>query len=78
MRYYEADGPQKSDLVDIELFRHAESDRAVLFSEFNVKSAGKWLPKSQIEYYKKEGPSRGDAVYVVTMPKWLAKDKGFV
>lgn len=68
----------KSDLIDIELFRHAETEKAVLFSEFNVKEAAKWLPKSQIEYYKKEGPHRGDAVYVVTMPKWLAKDKGFV
>lgn len=32
-----------------------------------------WLPKSQVQYEKKQ-----DGSYEVTMPRWLAIDKGIV
>lgn len=64
----------KSDLVDIEGMRHRTTERAILFSETGDKADAVWLPLSLIEI-----ESRGTANHVtVTMPEWLAIDKGLV
>lgn len=68
----------KSDLVDIEVYvvRDELIDAAILVQEhFDSKKI--WLPRSQIEIaylnQQKVAP-----LAVVTMPEWLAIEKGLV
>jgi hypothetical protein len=58
-------------LYDASFVFLAETDRAVKVTEDGGKTEH-WLPKSQIEY-----EIRGSLVEV-TMPVWLAKEKGIV
>lgn len=62
-----------ANLVDIPGFLHAETLKAVLVSDTGQESRAKWLPKSQCELVHE----RGNAV-IVTMPEWLAIDKGLI
>ena len=70
----EKEGSMKSDLVDITVSKHAETAEAVLVSDTGHSAEAKWLPKSQIEIE----PASQKGLFVVTMPEWLAIDKGFV
>jgi hypothetical protein len=64
----------KSDLVDIAMLRHAETDKAILVSETGERETAVWLPKSQIEI-----ASDGHKNFVtITMPEQLAMDKGLI
>lgn len=62
---------RKSNLVDVELNIHAETAKAIAVSDDG--STYIWLPKSQIEYVEK-----GQSIIEVTMPEWLALEKGFI
>jgi hypothetical protein len=66
-----------SDLVDLTLILKAQTAKAigVLDPAKPVLNNGQpiWLPKSQIEYV----PGRAGSV-VVTMPQWIATQKGLV
>lgn len=64
----------KSDLVDIAGVQHAETDKAILFSETADKADAVWLPKSMIEI---EYDGHRNFV-TVTMPERLALDKGLI
>lgn len=64
----------KSNLVDIAAVRHAETDKAILVSETGEKDDAVWLPKSQVEI---ENDGHKNFI-TVTMPEWLAKDKGLI
>lgn len=57
----------KSDLIDITVQIHHETERAWLVSDGGEKV---WIPKSQAEIAP-EGK-----VWVLTMPEWLAVEKG--
>jgi len=59
-----------SNLVDIAAELRHETGRAFLIHD-GTKEV--WLPKSQVEVEC----SGGDRV-IVTMPEWLAKDKGLI
>ncbi len=63
----------KSDLVDLTMQRHAETEKAILVSDDGERDHAVWLPKSRIEIEKKDR-----AVVVVTLPEWLAIEKGLV
>ena len=56
----------KSDLIDLELDILAETDKAVKVFDGTTDA---WLPKSQVEIEGKYGA-------IVTLPAWLATDKG--
>lgn len=63
----------KDKLVDIEVEIRAESQKGV--QVFDGQDTV-WLPKSQIEI---ERPRAGhNAPTIVTMPEWLARDKGLI
>ena len=64
----------KSDLIDVAVCRHAETDKAILVSDDDDKDNAVWLPKSQIEI---ENDGHKNFI-TVTMPSWLAKDKGLI
>lgn len=64
----------KSDLVDVAMIRHAETDKAILVSETGERETAVWLPKSQIEI---ENDGQKNFV-TITMPERLALDKGLI
>jgi len=63
----------KSDIIDIDGAIEARTDKAVLFHTGNKEEAA-WLPLSQIEV--EETGIAG--IVTVTLPEWLAADKGLI
>lgn len=63
----------KARLHDLTLQLHHQTPDAILVSDDGDRDKAKWLPKSQIEYTEKE-----KGIVEVTMPEWLAVDKGFL
>lgn len=72
-----------SDLKDIELLRHAVTERGILVSNGRHGTKPQWLPLSQVEVedtgrreriwnddYRQSAP-----VVIITMPEWLAREK---
>lgn len=64
----------KSDLVEVTVLMVTETQKAVLVSDTGESKDAVWVPKSQIEI---EETDREGAV-VITLPEWLAIEKGFV
>ena len=68
----------RSDLVDLTLTIHHETDAAILASDDGVEKTARWLPKSQVEI-ERFGPERpGEYEAIVTMPMWLATEKKLI
>ena len=63
----------RSDLVDVTVQLHAMTGRAIRVSDDGDDDKAVWLPLSQVEVLKRP---RGTAV--VTLPEWLAVEKGLV
>ena len=63
------------ELEDIEMTKHAETDKAILLSDNGEESDAIWLAKSQIEIEKKSGATN---IWIVTMPQWMAKKEGLI
>jgi hypothetical protein len=67
----------RSDLVDLLLFEHHRTAAAVLVSDTGEQKDAVWLPLSQIEI--KPAPSHsGGSEVIVTVPEWLATERGLV
>ncbi len=74
-----------SDLIDIEMVHHLDRStaKAVFVSSFGDRKQGSFLPKSQIEIEptgQKERRWVGayDQRVCVTLPEWLAREKGLI
>lgn len=65
---------RKSDLVDLDMEIHAETEKAFKLSDDGERSSAKWVAKSQIEVERKAGTRTAK----VTMPEWLAVENGWV
>ena len=63
----------KSNLIDLTLNFHGESANAIRVSDNDGPSI--WLPKSQIEFLVGDP---GPGCVTVTMPGWLAMEKGLI
>jgi hypothetical protein len=67
-----------SELVDLHLQKRWETERAILVTDGEIVD-GKlhcvWLPKSRIEI---ETTDQLGVQLIVTLPRWLAEDKGLV
>ena len=69
----------KSNIVDIEVTLHHETkvgnvdEGALLISLDGNNDSAVWVPKSQIEFEQETGRS-----YSVSLPYWLAYDKGLI
>ena len=61
----------RSNLVELTLQLHHETDRAILVSDGDAKV---WLAKSQCEH----SPANERGIVQVTLPEWLATEKGLV
>lgn len=64
------------ELIDLNMVLLHQTEKAILVSDTGESSRGKWLPKSQVEFAF-EDPKRRDLI-VVTLPEWLAQDKGLI
>ena len=64
----------KSDLIDVSAQLHHRTAKAVLVSSDGERDEAIWLPLSQIEI---TGPDK-HGVVEITLPEWLAKDKGLI
>lgn len=64
----------RSDLLDLEMVWHGETHLAVCVSDDGERDSAVWLPKSQIEVSEGSNPK----LRTITIPEWLAKDKGLV
>lgn len=65
----------KREIIDIAGCLHAETEKAILFSDTADKKDAVWLPKSQVEFERDGSQER---FVTVTLPEWLAKDKGLI
>lgn len=63
----------RSDLTDITVHLHQETERAILVSDDGDRDKAVWLPKSQVEYVAKPG-----GICEVSLPEWLATERGLV
>lgn len=62
----------KSDLADIDVQLHHETEKAWLVSSDGDRENAIWIPKSQAEIEPK------GKHHVLTCPEWLATDKGLI
>ena len=69
----EQNAMSKSDLIDVTVQLHHETDRAVLVSDDGDRDKAVWLPLSQCEIEKRKG-----GIVIATMPEWLALEKGLI
>lgn len=60
-------------LTDITVQLHQETERAILVSDDGSPDNAVWLPKSQVEFVTKPG-----GIAEVTLPEWLAIERGLV
>lgn len=61
------------DLVDLSVQLLHETEKAYLVTD-STPEKGVWIPKSQCELEK----SSVGGVWTITMPEWLAHDKGLI
>jgi hypothetical protein len=64
---------RKSDLVDVTVQIHHRTERAVLVSDDGDRENAKWLALALIEIETKP-----NGLAEVTMPEWLARERGFI
>lgn len=62
----------RSDLIDVAVQLHHETARAWLVSDDGEKDNAVWIPKSQAEL-EPDGK-----VHKLTLPEWLAAEKGLI
>lgn len=60
-------------LVDITMVRHTATDKAILASDDGDSDNAVWLPLSVCEVQKIK-----EDMVEITMPEWLAKEKGLI
>lgn len=63
----------RSDLIDLRVFLHHETERAVLVSDSGDREDAVWLPKSAVEVDEEKGD-----VIVITLRESLAQEKGLI
>ena len=65
-----------SEVIDLTLHQHAETEKAYLVSEDGDRAKAVWLPKSQCERDRKIGLV--DPVYEFQVAVWKAKELNLV
>ncbi len=62
----------RSNLVDVEVEIHLETERAWLVSDDGDRDSAVWIPKSQAELVTER------RTHMLTLPEWLATEKGLI
>lgn len=65
-------GNYRSNLVEVNVQLHHETEKAWLVSITGEKKDAVWVPRSQAELHEK------GSIHVLECPEWLATDKGLV
>ncbi len=65
----------RREIIDVAGVMFSETDKAILFGDTADRAKAVWLPKSQVEVEHDGGQDR---FVTVTLPEWLAKDKGLI
>lgn len=68
---------RRSDLIDVSLALHHETPKALLVSDDGDREHAIWLPKFLIEF-EHWSRNTGGRLVKVTLPEWLAKEKGLI
>jgi hypothetical protein len=68
----QGDWHMKSDIIDIKGMVHVQTEKAVLFSTDGNRANAEWLPLSQIEV------ENAHPIWTITLPEWLAMEKGLI
>mgnify|MGYP001765947044 CR=1 FL=1 len=63
----------RSDIIDLVLCLHHETEAAILVSETGFRADAVWLPKAAVEFERSPLVTR-----IVSLPERLAIDKGLV
>ncbi len=63
----------KSNLIDVTMQKHHETLGAILVSDDGERANAVWLPKQHIEIETLAG-----GAVIVTLPEWLALEKGLI
>lgn len=63
----------KSDLIDLTLQKHHQTDKAILASDDGDEDNAVWIPLSMIEVEEKK-----DGIVEITIPEWKAKQLGLI
>lgn len=69
------------ELIDISGVIYRQTEGAVLFSDVGDRDKAVWVPKSQIDYCDSPIeyiPYDKEIDCTITIPEWLAIEKGFV
>lgn len=78
---------QKSDLHEFKMAQHYDTGKAVFASETGDEAKAVWLPHSHIEIEShaqftqgitKSGKKLSLPLITVSIPEWLAKEKGLI
>jgi hypothetical protein len=67
--------------VDVAMIRHAATERAVKLSTDGDRDRAIWLPLSQVEVACREIDEfslTGGVPVIVTMPDWMARERGLM
>jgi hypothetical protein len=75
-----------SDLKDLELKQHAKTANGILVSDGQNGHKPQWLPLSRVEVEETGRTERvwnddrrhSASVVIVTLPEWLAREKGLI
>lgn len=75
------------DTIELEMVLHYDTGKAVQVSDTGEEARAVWLPKTQIQMnpsgkkvpsVKKDGQHTILPVVTISIPEWLAKNKGLV
>ncbi len=64
----------RSDLIDITVMLHHETEKAWLVSDTGERKDAVWIAKSQAELE----PSGGSSMHTLTLPEHIATEKGLI
>ena len=65
--------------IDVEVALFHETEKAYLVGTSDDREKAVWVPKSQCELGdERKGRSGRYDIYELTLPQWLAEDKGLV
>lgn len=63
----------RSDLIDLDVYRHHTTDRAILVSLTGVVKDAVWVPLARCEFVSRKGD-----IGIITLSEDLATEKGLV
>lgn len=62
------------DIIELTVQLHGKTDRAIRVSDDGENQNAVWIPKSQIEAQE----DLGKGMIEISIPEWLALDKGLI